>query len=151
MVSCRQIYSVYNCMWPLALCCTDSLRHPFRNEWWLHPFYKLQLETFYWIWLLHSFSLFHWYFSGPSWSWSSGSWIYNFLCNQYLSPLKLWVRTPSTGRWFSLDTRVSSTNRTDHHDITEILLKVALNTTNQTIGIFKLFIHISDTTYRDLT
>jgi hypothetical protein len=28
---------------------------------------------------------------------------------------------------------VSSTNKTDHHDITEILLKVALNTINQTI------------------
>jgi hypothetical protein len=33
-----------------------------------------------------------------------------------------------TGRWFSLSTPVSSTNNTDHHDITEILLKVALNT-----------------------
>jgi hypothetical protein len=33
-----------------------------------------------------------------------------------------------------LGTLVSSTNKTDHHDITEILLKVALNTTkpNQT-------------------
>jgi hypothetical protein len=29
---------------------------------------------------------------------------------------------------FSPDTPVSSTNKTDHHDITEILLKVALNT-----------------------
>jgi hypothetical protein len=29
-------------------------------------------------------------------------------------------------QWFSLDTRVSSTNKTDSHDITEILLKVAL-------------------------
>jgi hypothetical protein len=28
---------------------------------------------------------------------------------------------------------VSSTNKTDHHDITEILLKVALNTINQSI------------------
>ena len=27
---------------------------------------------------------------GPSWSWSYGSWIYNYLCYQYLSPLKLW-------------------------------------------------------------
>ena len=27
-----------------------------------------------------------------SWSWSYGSWIYNYLCNQYLSPLTLWVR-----------------------------------------------------------
>jgi hypothetical protein len=32
-----------------------------------------------------------------------------------------------TGQWFSLGTPVSSTNKTDHHDITEILLKVALN------------------------
>jgi len=32
----------------------------------------------------------------------------------------------ATGRWFS---PVSSINKTDHHDITEILLKVALNTT----------------------
>jgi len=33
-----------------------------------------------------------------------------------------------TGWWFSSDTPVSSTNKTDHHDIAEILLKVALNT-----------------------
>jgi len=31
---------------------------------------------------------------GPSWSWSYGSWVYNYLCNQFLSPLKLWVWTP---------------------------------------------------------
>ena len=30
---------------------------------------------------------------------------------------------------------VFSTNKTDHHDITELLLKVALNTINQTIKI----------------
>ena len=36
-----------------------------------------------------------------------------------------------TGRWFSLGTPVSSTNKTDRHYIAEILLKVALNTTNQ--------------------
>jgi len=24
---------------------------------------------------------------GPSWSWSFGSWIYNYPCNQCLSPL----------------------------------------------------------------
>jgi len=38
----------------------------------------------------------------------------------------------ATGRWFSSGTPVSSTNKTDLHDITEILLKVALNTINQT-------------------
>jgi hypothetical protein len=37
-----------------------------------------------------------------------------------------------TGRWFSLGPPVSSTNKTDRHDITEILLKVALNTIKQT-------------------
>jgi hypothetical protein len=84
-----------------------------------------------------------------SWSWWYDSWIYNFLSNQCLSPLKFWVRTPSwrgvldttlrdkvwqwlaTGQWFSPGTPVSSTNKTNHHDITEILLKVALNTINQ--------------------
>jgi len=28
---------------------------------------------------------------GLSWSSSYGSWINNYLCNQYLSPLNLWV------------------------------------------------------------
>ena len=74
-------------------------------------------------------------------------WIYNYLCNQCLSPLPLWVWIPlrwglldttlcdkvcqwlATGLWFS---PVSSTNKTDRHDVTEILLKVVLNTINQT-------------------
>jgi hypothetical protein len=69
---------------------------------------------------------------GLSWLWSYGIWIYNYLCNQCLSPLTLWVRTQlrrgvldatiydevclwlTTGQWFS---PVSSTNKTDHHDI----------------------------------
>jgi hypothetical protein len=34
----------------------------------------------------------------------------------------------ATGWWFSPDTLVFSTNKTDRHNITEILLKVALNT-----------------------
>jgi hypothetical protein len=33
----------------------------------------------------------------------------------------------ATGRWFSSSIPVSSTNKTDRHDIAEILLKVALN------------------------
>jgi hypothetical protein len=37
------------------------------------------------------------------------------------------------GRWFSPGTPVSSTNKTDRNDITEIWFKVALNTINQTI------------------
>jgi len=33
-----------------------------------------------------------------------------------------------TGRWFSMGPPVSSTNKTDRHDIIELLLKVALST-----------------------
>ena len=87
---------------------------------------------------------------GLSWPPSYGSWTYNYLCNQCLSPLMLWVRILirarcttlcdkvcqwlATGRWCSPGPPVSSTNKTDHHDIhvAEILLKVALNTTKQT-------------------
>jgi len=64
--------------------------------------------------------------------WSNGSRIYNYLCNECLSQLMLWVRISirarcttlcdqvcqwlATGRWFSPGT--------------EMLLKVALNTIN---------------------
>jgi len=47
------------------------------------------------------------------------------LCDQVCQSL-------ATGRLFSLCTLVSSTNKTDHHDITEILLKVPLNTIKPT-------------------
>ena len=77
---------------------------------------------------------------GPSWSWSYGSWIYNYLCNKCLSPLTLCVWIPlrqgafdtklcdKVCQWLAAGTTVSSTNKTDHHDITKILLKVVLNT-----------------------
>jgi len=32
----------------------------------------------------------HSHISRPSWS--CGSWIYSYLCNQYPSPLKMWLR-----------------------------------------------------------
>ena len=82
---------------------------------------------------------------------SYGSLIYSYLCNQCLSPLALWFRIPlrrgvldttlcdkvcqwlAAGCSFSLGTPISSTNKTDHHDIAEILLKVALNSITITI------------------
>jgi hypothetical protein len=98
--------------------------------------------------------------SGPSWSWLYRSWMNNYLHNPCLSPLMLWIRIPfrqgvldtilcdkvcqwlATGWWFSPGTPVSSTNKTDHHDITEILLKVALNTITSSlrIGIVTLLV-----------
>ena len=38
----------------------------------------------------------------------------------------------TAGRWFSTRPPVSSTNKTDRHEIDEILFKVALNTIKQT-------------------
>ena len=46
----------------------------------------------------------------------------------------------ATGRWVSLCTPISSTNKTDRHDITEILLKVALNTINLTYPILLIIL-----------
>jgi hypothetical protein len=84
---------------------------------------------------------------GPPWSRSYGSWIYNYLCHQCLSSLMLWVRISiktrctilygkvcqwlALGRWFSPGPPVSSTNKTDRHDIAEILLKVVLTPLNK--------------------
>jgi hypothetical protein len=42
------------------------------------------------------------------------------------------IKFASDLRWFSPGTQVTSTNKTDRHDITEILLKVAFNTIKQT-------------------
>ena len=41
-------------------------------------------------------------------------------------------QSPVTGQWFYRGTPFSSTNKTDRHGITEIFLKVTLNTINQT-------------------
>jgi hypothetical protein len=72
----------------------------------------------------------------PSWSWWHSSLISNYLCNQCLSPLRWGVldttlcdkvfQRLATGRWLSPGTLITSTNKTDRHDITEILLKVAI-------------------------
>ena len=45
----------------------------------------------------------------------------------------------ATVRWFSPGTPVSSTNKTDRHDITEILLKVALNTIKPALLGYNMF------------
>jgi hypothetical protein len=47
-----------------------------------------------------------------------------------------------TGRWFSPGSSVFSTNNTDIHDITEILLKVALKTF---YDIAKTLVHLTST------
>jgi hypothetical protein len=67
------------------------------------------------------------------WNWSYDSWIYNYLCNQCLSPLLLWVRISIrarcttlcdkvcqwlvAGRWFFPGPPISSTNNKHFYDI----------------------------------
>jgi hypothetical protein len=83
---------------------------------------------------------------GPSWPWLYGSWIYNYLCNQCLSPLMLWIRIPLRRgvldttlcdkvcqlRQFGGVLRISRfpppIKLTTSHYLAEILLKVALKT-----------------------
>ena len=87
--------------------------------------------------IVHVFKL----IPGASLTCSYGSWIYNYLCNQCISPLMLWVRISTRARctvlcdnvcqWLVTVRWFSSTNKTDRHDITEILLKEALSTINQ--------------------
>ena len=57
-----------------------------------------------------------------SWKFESRSWrgvLDTILCDRICQ----WL---ATGRWFYLGTAVSSSNKTDRHDISEILLKVAV-------------------------
>ena len=80
-------------------------------------------------------------FQWQSWLRSYGIYLYSCLCNQCVSPLRFCVRDVLdttlcdkvcqclvTGRWFSPSTLISSTNTTEHCDVTAIVLKVALNT-----------------------
>jgi hypothetical protein len=43
---------------------------------------------------------------GMSWLWSYGSWIYNYICNQCLSPLMLWVQVLILTRCTTLNGKV---------------------------------------------
>ena len=92
--------------------------------------------------------------AGPSWPWSHGSWIHNYLCNQCLM-LWVWISIRvrcttlcdkayqwlTTGQWFSPGPPLSSTYKTDRHDIhvTEILLNTIKQTNKQKITVYYYF------------
>jgi hypothetical protein len=56
--------------------------------------------------------------------------------NKLFSPVLGWSNglLVAHGWWFSPGTPASSTTKTGRHDVSEILLKVALNTKNQSIN-----------------
>ena len=119
----------------------------------IKTYMKLSTEVIQWLFgalqLCSGFDPEHWQRSPESawwlccivFSWKGGrcrfgSWIYNYLSHQYISPLTFWVWILSrvldttlcdkvyqwlaAGQWFSPGTPVSSTNKTDRHDIAEI-------------------------------
>jgi hypothetical protein len=67
-----------------------------RSDLWSHTCNCVFLSRLYYssFYFLNSFFDLTINFKGFSWSWSYGSWLYNYLCNQYLSPLTLWVQIP---------------------------------------------------------
>ena len=84
---------------------------------------------------------------GLSWLWLNGSWIYNYLCNQLPSPLIVVGSNPAHGEVHSIQIYVIKfvtdfrqiggflrvlqfppPIQYDRHEITDILLKVVLNT-----------------------
>jgi hypothetical protein len=95
-----------------------------KNHWFL-PLRHIEVQLYYW----SSY--------GSSLSWLYDSWNYNYLCNQCLSSLTLWVRIPlkrgmlnttlcdkvcqwlAAGQWVSVGPPISSTNKIDCQDITE--------------------------------
>ena len=77
---------------------------------------------------------FYIHYEGSSWLWWYGSWIYNYICNRCLSPLKLYDESSSwrgvldttlcdkVCQWLvTLRSRFYLTNKTDGHDIIAIL------------------------------
>jgi hypothetical protein len=57
--------------------------------------------------------------------------VYHHWCCEFESRSGRGVQHYVIGRWFSPGPPVSATNKTDHHDIAEISLKVALETIKQ--------------------
>ena len=108
-----------------------------------HFHFRIVLKNLSWI-LMHCKLLFY-----EVMSWKM---CWSYLCNQCLSPLTLWVWTLLMAIVYSVQhyvikfvsdlrqvigfftgTAVSFTNKSDCHDITEILLKVVINTINPSL------------------
>jgi hypothetical protein len=121
----------------------------------LLPYFILQSVVVVIVWqFLLCYTCIHYYyhasFFSPSWSWLYGSLIYNYLCNQSLSSLSLWVRILFMARctrynimWIKFLSDLWQVGGflqfpppiKHRHKIIEILLQVAINTINQTISL----------------
>ena len=117
----------------------------FTPVWWSSPVYTTHYTRYgNKLCHLHLICTYSPSYCSSSWSWSYGSWIYNYLCNLCISPLNRcefefcsWRSVLDTALcdkvclWFSAGWCFFQLLRfppSDHQDITEILLNLVLNT-----------------------
>jgi hypothetical protein len=91
------------CLW-LRLWGLSEINGPFHGSQFPGPMYRLNPPlmgpfTCHFVSIRSSSTLSPISLKRPSWSWSYGSWIYSYLYNQCLSPLKLRVRIPFMARY----------------------------------------------------
>ena len=92
-IECQFIWE--SCRWQ---CMIENFPQPFNN---FKPFVIFSRVSIY-IYLYSNIPL-----QGPLWSWSYGIWIYNYRCNQCLSPLKLFLKIkPNSVRIRSLGCQI---------------------------------------------
>ena len=89
----------------------------------------------YFFYVYHFITIFIQKLKSPSWPWSYDSWIFNYLCNQWCCEFESRKRRGVQHHaikyvcgFLCMGPPVSSTKKTDRHDITKILVRVALNT-----------------------
>ena len=82
------------------------------------------------------------YLKQPYWCWSPLKlWDLFLHMTRYIPYISLWDKICQWSlacRWFSPSSLIFSTNKTDSHDITEILLKVVFNSNNLVFLLLKI-------------
>ena len=89
------INSPMNCCpaWDVSKAARMQFRQSLKELW--NEFLTTKKKVYF----LHDNSMQCVFIAEPPWSWSYGSWIYNYMCNQRLSQLKLWVRIPLMAKY----------------------------------------------------
>ena len=109
------------------------------NNW--NHFILLYPTTFYST--TGSFQDCHWYSSKSFYTrrFAPGFGSYKKGCTRLAAASDTVYQMLAHGQWFSPGTPASSTTKTGHHDIDEILLKVALNTKNSNFNFMWIFLY----------
>ena len=94
VLCCRLLFVLLSLFFGYCIVCSSSdlrlLITPLISSNSSFLFHSIRLEL--WVFGCHLMEVFRW--KESSWASSYCSWVYNYLCNQCLSPLTLWVRIP---------------------------------------------------------